>query len=81
MPGAMEAAWEFHLPLAPADLLRDGDPGRYVVQEVLPVRELPPALVGKGLPPCTPPGLVRSYRWLTAVTACVVPPAPLRVSP
>ncbi|KAK1200158.1 CND1 protein, partial [Pygoscelis papua] len=41
----MAAAWEFHLPLAPADLLRDGGPGRYVVQEVLPVRELPPALV------------------------------------
>ncbi|NXE81666.1 CND1 protein, partial [Cochlearius cochlearius] len=41
----MAAAWEFHLPLAPADLLRDGGPGRYVVQEVLPARELPPALV------------------------------------
>ncbi|NXD43951.1 CND1 protein, partial [Copsychus sechellarum] len=40
----MAAAPEFHLPLAPADLLRDGGPGRYVVQEVLPVRELPPAL-------------------------------------
>ncbi|KAM9277718.1 condensin complex subunit 1 [Cariama cristata] len=44
MPGAVAEAWEFHLPLAPADLLRDGGPGRYVVQEVLPVRELPPAL-------------------------------------
>ncbi|NWU63916.1 CND1 protein, partial [Pterocles burchelli] len=42
----MAAAWEFHLPLAPADLLRDGGPGRYVVQEVLPARELPPALTG-----------------------------------
>ncbi|NXA62805.1 CND1 protein, partial [Mohoua ochrocephala] len=31
-------------PLAPADLLRDGGPGRYVVQEVLPASELPPAL-------------------------------------
>ncbi|XP_056347392.1 condensin complex subunit 1 isoform X2 [Oenanthe melanoleuca] len=40
----MAAAPEFHLPLAPADLLRDGGPGRYVVQEVLPARELPPAL-------------------------------------
>ncbi|XP_015481464.1 condensin complex subunit 1 isoform X2 [Parus major] len=40
----MAAAPEFHLPLAPADLLRDGGPGRYVVQEVLPTRELPPAL-------------------------------------
>ncbi|NXS50185.1 CND1 protein, partial [Balaeniceps rex] len=41
----MAVAWEFHLPLAPADLLRDGGPGRYVVQEVLPARELPPALI------------------------------------
>uniref|UniRef100_A0A8C3R1V1 Condensin complex subunit 1 n=1 Tax=Cyanoderma ruficeps TaxID=181631 RepID=A0A8C3R1V1_9PASS len=40
----MAAAPEFHLPLAPADLLRDGGPGRYVVREVLLVRELPPAL-------------------------------------
>ncbi|KAM6098806.1 condensin complex subunit 1 isoform 1-T1 [Theristicus caerulescens] len=40
----MAAAWEFQLPLAPADLLRDGGPGHYVVQEVLPARELPPAL-------------------------------------
>ncbi|XP_063209038.1 condensin complex subunit 1 isoform X1 [Chroicocephalus ridibundus] len=40
----MAVAWEFHLPFAPADLLRDGGPGRYVVQEVLPVRDLPPAL-------------------------------------
>ncbi|NXB89314.1 CND1 protein, partial [Vidua chalybeata] len=40
----MAAAPEFHLPLAPADLLRDGGPGRYVVQEVLSVHELPPAL-------------------------------------
>ncbi|XP_063250321.1 condensin complex subunit 1 isoform X2 [Prinia subflava] len=40
----MAAAPEFHLPLAPADLLRDGGPGRYVVREVLPARELPPAL-------------------------------------
>ncbi|NWW01229.1 CND1 protein, partial [Oreocharis arfaki] len=40
----MAAVPEFHLPLAPADLLRDGGPGRYVVQEVLSVRELPPAL-------------------------------------
>ncbi|XP_067998128.1 condensin complex subunit 1 [Melanerpes formicivorus] len=40
----MAAAWEFHLPLAPADLLRAGGYGRYVVQEVLPVRELPSAI-------------------------------------
>ncbi|NXF94040.1 CND1 protein, partial [Eubucco bourcierii] len=43
-------AWEFHLPLASADLLRGGGgdddcgSGRYVVQEVLPVRELPAAI-------------------------------------
>ncbi|NXD85150.1 CND1 protein, partial [Halcyon senegalensis] len=41
---AAAAAWEFHLPLVPADLLQDGGPGRYVVQEVLLVHELPPAL-------------------------------------
>ncbi|NWY49175.1 CND1 protein, partial [Chionis minor] len=41
---AMAAGWEFHLPFAPTDLLRDGGSGRYVVQEVLAVRELPPAL-------------------------------------
>ncbi|XP_066197267.1 condensin complex subunit 1 isoform X1 [Sylvia atricapilla] len=40
----MAAAPEFHLPLAPADLLQDGGPGRYVVREVLLARELPPAL-------------------------------------
>ncbi|XP_066031587.1 condensin complex subunit 1 isoform X2 [Chamaea fasciata] len=40
----MAAAPEFHLPLTPADLLRDGGPGRYVVREVLLARELPPAL-------------------------------------
>ncbi|NXK63493.1 CND1 protein, partial [Sylvietta virens] len=40
----MAAAPEFHLPLAPADLLQDGGPGCYVVQKVLPARELPPAL-------------------------------------
>ncbi|KAM7064926.1 condensin complex subunit 1 isoform 1-T1 [Acridotheres tristis] len=40
----MAADSEFHLPLAPADLLRDGGPGRYMVKEVLPARELPPAL-------------------------------------
>ena len=57
MPGAMAAAWEFHLPLVPADLLRDGGPGRYVVQEVLPARELPPALTGKAPPSHPTPGL------------------------
>ncbi|NWV34162.1 CND1 protein, partial [Grantiella picta] len=40
----MAAALEFHLPLAAADLLRDDSSGRYVVQEVLPALELPPAL-------------------------------------
>ncbi|NXQ23847.1 CND1 protein, partial [Alaudala cheleensis] len=40
----MAAAPEFHLPLAPADLLRDGGPARYVVQEVLPAHGLPQAL-------------------------------------
>ncbi|NXU90728.1 CND1 protein, partial [Xiphorhynchus elegans] len=35
---------QFQLPLAPADLLRDDGRGHYVVQEVLPLRELPPAL-------------------------------------
>ncbi|NXT72031.1 CND1 protein, partial [Chaetops frenatus] len=40
----MAAVPEFQLPLAPADLLRDGGPGRYVVREVLPARELPSAL-------------------------------------
>ncbi|XP_074964006.1 condensin complex subunit 1 [Phalacrocorax aristotelis] len=40
----MAAIWEFHLPLAPADLLRDSGSGSYVVQKVLPVREIPPAL-------------------------------------
>ncbi|NXY14960.1 CND1 protein, partial [Atrichornis clamosus] len=40
----MAAVPEFHLPLVPADLLRDGGPGHYVVQEVLSVRELPSAL-------------------------------------
>ncbi|KAK2516781.1 Ncapd2 [Columba guinea] len=41
---AAAAAWEFHLPLVPTDLLRDSGPGRYVVQDILPARELPPAL-------------------------------------
>ncbi|NXE26036.1 CND1 protein, partial [Ardeotis kori] len=41
---AMAATWEFHLPVTPADLLRESGPGRYVVEEVLSVRELPPAL-------------------------------------
>uniref|UniRef100_A0A8B9GF54 Condensin complex subunit 1 n=1 Tax=Amazona collaria TaxID=241587 RepID=A0A8B9GF54_9PSIT len=35
---------EFRLPLLPADLLRESSPGQYTVQEVLPVRDLPPAL-------------------------------------
>ncbi|XP_062489144.1 condensin complex subunit 1 isoform X2 [Pezoporus occidentalis] len=40
----MGAVREFHLPLVPADLLRESSPGQYTVQEVLPVRDLPPAL-------------------------------------
>ncbi|XP_065532365.1 condensin complex subunit 1 isoform X2 [Lathamus discolor] len=40
----MVAVLEFHLPLVPADLLRESSPGQYAVQEVLPVRDLPPAL-------------------------------------
>ncbi|KAM6290268.1 condensin complex subunit 1 [Porphyrio hochstetteri] len=40
----MAAVREFCLPFAPAELLRDDGSGRYVVQEVLPVCELPPAL-------------------------------------
>ncbi|XP_064011981.1 condensin complex subunit 1 [Pogoniulus pusillus] len=37
-------AWEFCVPLAPADLLRCSGSGRYVVQEVVSVRDLPPAI-------------------------------------
>ncbi|NXH51016.1 CND1 protein, partial [Dicaeum eximium] len=40
----MAAAPEFYLPLAAADLLRYGGPGRYMVRDVLSARELPPAL-------------------------------------
>ncbi|KAM6321256.1 condensin complex subunit 1 [Aegotheles albertisi] len=40
----MEPPREFRLPLEAADLLRDGGDGRYVVEEVLPARQLPPAL-------------------------------------
>ncbi|KAM8819961.1 condensin complex subunit 1 [Eudromia elegans] len=32
--------WEFHLPLARGDLLHSSGPGHYVVQELLPAREL-----------------------------------------
>lgn len=42
----MVAVLEFRLPLAPADLLQESSPGQYAVQEVLPVRDLPPALTG-----------------------------------
>ncbi|NXI35166.1 CND1 protein, partial [Galbula dea] len=35
---------EFCLPLVPSDLLRCGGHGRYVVEEVLPARQVPPAL-------------------------------------
>nr|XP_008117482.1 PREDICTED: condensin complex subunit 1 [Anolis carolinensis] len=34
-------AWEFHLPLTSADLLRSAAPSQYAVQEVLPVKQLP----------------------------------------
>lgn len=34
-------AWEFHLPLSPADLLRSAGVSQYVVQEVLPLKQLP----------------------------------------
>ncbi|NXK45887.1 CND1 protein, partial [Chauna torquata] len=40
----MAAPCEFQLPMVADDLLRGGGPGRYTVQEVLPARELPPAL-------------------------------------
>ncbi|XP_054023576.1 condensin complex subunit 1 [Dryobates pubescens] len=50
MAAAAAAAWEFHLPLAPGDLLRAGGYGRYVVQEVLSVRELPSAITGPARP-------------------------------
>ncbi|XP_050189100.1 condensin complex subunit 1 isoform X2 [Myiozetetes cayanensis] len=43
MAGAA-AAPQFQVPLALADLLRDDGRGHYVVQEVLPVHELPPSL-------------------------------------
>ncbi|XP_027741015.1 condensin complex subunit 1 isoform X1 [Empidonax traillii] len=43
MAGAAVAP-HFQLPLALADLLRDDGRGHYVVQEVLPVGELPPSL-------------------------------------
>ncbi|XP_042529439.1 condensin complex subunit 1 [Dipodomys spectabilis] len=35
---------EFHLPLSPEDLLRSGGVNQYVVQEVLPIRQLQPQL-------------------------------------
>lgn len=38
--------WEFHLPLAPADLLRSAGSSQYVVQEVLPLNQLPEQLAG-----------------------------------
>lgn len=72
---AMAAVPEFHLPLAPADLLRDDGPGRYVVQEVLSAQELPPALAGK-VSPHPPPGRARSCRRFTAI-----PLVSLRVFP
>ena len=41
------AQCEFQLPLAADDLLRGDSSRHYVVQEVLSVRELPPAVAGK----------------------------------
>lgn len=40
-------AWEFHLPLAPSDLLRTAGPAQYAVQEVLPPKQLPRQLAGR----------------------------------
>ncbi|ETE61105.1 Condensin complex subunit 1, partial [Ophiophagus hannah] len=37
-------SWEFHLPLSPTDLLRSAGSLQYVVQEVLPLRQLPAQL-------------------------------------
>lgn len=46
--GVMAAAsCEFQLPLTADDLLRGDSSRHYVVQEVLSVRELPPAIAGK----------------------------------
>lgn len=39
--------FEFHLPLAPEELLKSRGVNQYVVQEVLPVRQLPAQLRGK----------------------------------
>lgn len=39
-------SWEFHLPLSPTDLLRSAGSLQYVVQEVLPLRQLPGQLAG-----------------------------------
>uniref|UniRef100_A0A8C3CL67 Uncharacterized protein n=1 Tax=Cairina moschata TaxID=8855 RepID=A0A8C3CL67_CAIMO len=40
----MAAPCDFQLPLVAGDLLRGGGAGRYVVQDVLSGRELPPAV-------------------------------------
>ncbi|XP_063150770.1 condensin complex subunit 1 [Candoia aspera] len=40
-PASLSPPWEFHLPLSPADLLRSAGSLQYVVQEVLPLRQLP----------------------------------------
>ncbi|KAJ6658260.1 hypothetical protein lerEdw1_020532 [Lerista edwardsae] len=37
----LSPSWEFQLPLAPADLLRSAGSSQYVVQEVLPLNQLP----------------------------------------
>ncbi|NWZ31639.1 CND1 protein, partial [Asarcornis scutulata] len=42
----MAAPCDFQLPLVAGDLLRGGGAGRYVVQDVLSGRELPPAVAG-----------------------------------
>ncbi|XP_034997174.2 condensin complex subunit 1 [Zootoca vivipara] len=40
-PPTAAPSWEFSLPLSPADLLRGAGPSQYVVQEVLPPKQLP----------------------------------------
>nr|XP_056704411.1 condensin complex subunit 1 [Euleptes europaea] len=45
-PSVAAPAWEFHLPLSAADLLRSDGPSQYAVQEVLPVKELRGQLAG-----------------------------------
>lgn len=39
--------FEFHLPLSPEELLKNGGVNQYVVQEVLSIKQLPAQLRGK----------------------------------